>query len=75
MTIECDYCKATGIKVGLCKDSATICPRCKGTGGIDLEYQPFTGRKLVAYVVEINASISYSDFLNTFPEKKQCDPQ
>lgn len=79
--IECKACNGTGLFRGFAEPEGTavVCLNCKGTGGVDLTYIPFTRRKeregvrtvqlsrgsfVATGVGSGGRSISYQDFLD-----------
>lgn len=46
--IECPSCGGTGVYVGFTEKNgaSVVCSTCRGTGGVDREYVPFTQRKV-----------------------------
>lgn len=44
---ECESCRGTGLYQGFmeAKNEAVVCINCTGTGMVEVEMKPFTGRK------------------------------
>ncbi|QQG44568.1 MAG: hypothetical protein HYW86_01470 [Candidatus Roizmanbacteria bacterium] len=75
--IQCKSCSGTGVYRGYQepKGVAVVCHDCKGTGGVDFSYEPFTGLKRQDGVDIVRISggafgagpqgttVSYEDFL------------
>lgn len=79
--VECGSCGATGIYQGFAepKGVGVVCLNCNGTGAVNIDYKPFTGRKerrdintvqrsrgsfIATGVGPGGRSISYQEFLN-----------
>jgi hypothetical protein len=63
--IECRACRATGLYSGFAepKGTAVVCLRCGGSGSENLEYKPFTKRRLKRGIKTV--SLSRGSFIVT----------
>ena len=89
VTTECSACGGTGLYQGFAQEAGypTVCSNCKGSGGKEVTYTPFTGRRLkdgVRGVRPVNPTwrnkpanayptISYDEFRREYPEAKVRD--
>jgi hypothetical protein len=57
---ECRSCGGTGLYQGSSEwgDCAVVCVHCLGTGGVDLTYEEFTGRKPAQHVKRVFRSVA-----------------
>lgn len=84
--VQCESCGGTGLYQGMCekKDEPVVCLNCGGTGGVELSYTPYTGRKKKRGVKCVRLSrgnfilncggvdgteMSYAEFLKKVPEQ------
>lgn len=89
VTTECRSCGGTGLYKGFAQEEGypTVCSECKGSGGKEITYKPYTGRRLkdgVRGVRPVNPTwtakrpsdyptISYDQFRREYPEAKIRD--
>ena len=84
---QCESCSGTGLYQGMCEKEGepVICMNCNGTGGVVLNYTPYTGRKGKRGIKCVRFSrgsfilscggvsgteMSYEEFQRNVPEKK-----
>ncbi len=55
---ECKPCGGTGIYHGFAEPAGVgvVCIKCSGTGRVDIEYTPFTGRKQAKHTHTVRLS-------------------
>ena len=76
----CTSCGGTGLYTGFCEEKGhpVVCRSCKGTGCMEISYEPFIERKIITGVKSVSLSqgscivtgvgkigkeVSYEDFL------------
>jgi len=60
MRIVCSACGGTGLYAGSSEwgDCAVVCTRCRGTGGVDLEYEEFKNRRPAQHIKRVFRQIA-----------------